>query len=208
METMMKRLLMMAVLLAAPAAAWTETYELDPNHTTIAFSIRHMMVSNVHGHFGSFSGNVVYDEKDMGKWSAQATIDTASIDTGIAKRDAHLRTPDYFDAVKFPKIEFKSTGVEKGKDGALKLKGDLTLHGVTKPVVLDLEVNGISDEPKMGKRAGFTAHGKIDRRDFGINNNMVLKAGGLAVGYDVKIEIDVEAVLKEDKPEGKEAAKK
>lgn len=199
----MRKLLLMAALLAAPAVVWSDMYELDPAHSAVGFKIRHMMVSKVHGRFGTFTGTIDYDEKDPAKGAASATISAASIDTGNEKRDEHLRSADFFDTGKYPNIEFKSTGVEKAKDGSLKLKGDLTMHGVTKPVVLDLEFNGLNRDPQMGTRAGFAARGKLDRTDFGIKFNKVLDTGGLAVGNEVEIEIDAEGVLKAEPKGGK-----
>ena len=198
----MKRLLL-SVLLMAPAlsAVHGETYDIDPAHTNVGFVVRHMMVSNVHGRFGQVAGSFDYDAKDASKWKADAVIQTASVDTGIEKRDNHLRTPDFFDAAKYPTIEFKSTGVEKGKDGAVTLKGTLTMHGVTKPVSLAVEFVGANSDPRMGTRAGFSATGKLKRTDFGVG-----KPGGGMVSEDIKIEIDVEGVLRQKKD--KEEAQK
>ena len=176
----------------AHASDWV----LDTDHSQVGFSIRHMMVSNVKGHFAQFSGNVMVDEKDLTKSTVSASIDVASLDTGNAKRDAHLKSPDFFDAVKFPTMTFKSTKVEK--DGAgLKITGDLTIHGITKSVVL--AVTNFTEEVKdmMGMaRRGASATCVAKRKDFGLIWNKVLDGGGVALGDDVMIQIDVEMMKK------------
>lgn len=185
-----------ALALGMPLSGRTATWEIDPGHTSVQFSVRHLMVSNVRGEFGKVSGTVKVDDADVTKSVIEAVIDVASIDTHNAKRDEHLRSPDFFDAAKFPTITFKSTKAEKSASG-WKVTGDLTMHGVTKPVVLNVEgpTPEIKD-PWSNTRAGAQATAKIDRQDFGISWNKALDAGGVTVGNEVSITIDVEAVKK------------
>lgn len=200
----MKKRLMAALLVLSGSIALAvhsaeglraEVFEIDAMHSGVGFSIRHLMVSRVHGSFTAFSGKIEYDPKDPKTWKVEAVIDAASINTGIKKRDDHLRNPDFFDVAKFPTITFKSTAVEKGKKkGTFALKGDLTMHGVTRPVTLALEPSGELNDREMGRRVGFNATGTINRKDFGLSYNKVLEAGGVALGEEVEIVIDVAAV--------------
>ncbi len=145
------------------------------------------------GHFDKFTGTFSYDEAKLASWSAMATIDANSVDTGIEKRDNHLRSPDFFDVQKFPTLTFKSTSITDVQGNKAKLHGDLTMHGVTKPVVLDLEIAGVVKDPMgNGTRAGITATGHVSRADFGIGATTGPMAG--AVGTDVEITIEVEGV--------------
>ena len=188
-------LLALALLVAAPARA--ATWEIDPAHTAIQFSVRHMMVSNVRGHFGKFSGHVEGDESAPTKARIEATIETASIDTGNAKRDDHLRSPDFLDAAKFPTITFKSTKIEQTDASTWKVTGDLTLHGVTRAVVLDLaDVTKPIKDPMGAQRAGGAVRTTINRQDFGISFNKTLDGGGVMVGNEITITIDVEVTRK------------
>jgi polyisoprenoid-binding protein YceI len=171
----------------------TENWNLDVVHSTVGFWVRHLMVSKVHGSFSKWTGSVSFDEKAPEASKVSAEIDVASIDTKDAGRDGHLRTPDFFDAEKFPKITFKSTKVEKVSDGNYKLTGDLSMHGVTKPVTLDVEYGGRATHPQMGERVGFSAKGHLNRKDWGLSYNQVLDAGGVALGEKVEIAIEIEA---------------
>lgn len=183
------------VALARPAAA--ATWEIDPAHTTIAFSIRHMMVSNVRGEFTKFSGKVEGDEAHPEATKIEATIDAASIDTRNAKRDEHLRSPEFLDTAKFPTITFKSKKIEKAGEAKWKVTGDLTLHGVTREVVLDVgDVTPPIKDPGGNLRAGAEVRTTINRQDFGIVFNKTLDGGGALVGNDVAITIDVEVTKK------------
>jgi len=192
----MKRLLAVLLVAAAPALGLADAtiWTLDPNHTHASFTIRHMVISNVRGEFQKVSGTLKLDEKDMTKSSVEATIDTASIDTRVADRDNHLRSPDFFDAAKYPTITFKSTKVEKAGEGKLKVMGDLTMHGVTKPVVLAVEgpTKEVKD-PWNNTRRGFAASTTLNRRDFGLTWGKIVEAGPV-VGDDVKIEIESELI--------------
>ena len=188
----MKRLIpvLLCAALAAPAAA--ETFEIDPNHSSVGFRVRHL-VGKVRGAFDKFSGTVDYQEGKPASWKANASIETASINTANSKRDEHLRSGDFFDVEKCPKMGFASTKVTQGKDGKLKLLGDLTLHCVTKPVALDLEIGGAVNDPWGNRRLGASATGKVNRKDFGMTWNVAVEAGGVLVGKKVDIEIEVEA---------------
>ena len=183
-----------AMTLAVPAAGKASVWEIDPAHTSAQFAIRHLMVSTVRGDFRKVSGKVKLDDQDVTQSTVDATIDVASIDTGIAKRDDHLRSPEFFDVAKHPTMTFKSKKIEKGSgDGNYKITGDLTLHGVTKEVFLDFEGNLKPVKSPQGKTLiGCMATTKINRKDFGLAWNAALETGGVAVGEDVTITIDIE----------------
>jgi polyisoprenoid-binding protein YceI len=186
-----------ASVITVPALAPAATWELDTNHTAIQFKVKHMVVSNVRGNFEKFSGTVVYDEADVTKSSADITIDLASVNTRVAKRDADLRSPNFFDVEKYSTMTFKSKKVEKLQEGRLRMTGDLTLHGVTREVHLDVEgpTQAVKD-PQGDTRVGGQATARINRKDFGLTWNKVLEGGGIVVGEDVEITIDVEIVKK------------
>ena len=186
-------LVALSVFSAFPPAH-AEVYDIDPVHSSVGFKIRHMVVSKTSGKFNDFSGTIHYDENNPKAWAAEAVIQTASIDTSNAKRDEHLRGADFFDVGKYPTIKFKSGKIGKIKDGKGKLHGELTMLGVTKPVVLDLEIHGA-----MNGIAGFSATTTVDRTDFGISWNKVLDAGGLAIGKEVEITLEIEAHEKKSK---------
>ncbi|GFO61077.1 polyisoprenoid-binding protein [Geomonas silvestris] len=181
-------------LLALPVLATAATYNIDPEHSNTGFKVRHLMVSNVKGSFGKVQGSVVIDDQDLTKSTVSVSIDTASIDTGVAKRDNHLRSPDFLDVAKYPTMTFVSTKVAKNGSG-LKVSGNLTLHGVTRPVVLDVEgLSAESKDPWGNLRRGASATAKIDRKDFGLVWNKMLETGGVAVGDEVHIMIEVEMI--------------
>jgi len=178
----------------AAAGAQASDWKLDPAHSEADFSIKHMAVSTVHGSFRSVSGVVHFDPANVGKSGVEASIDVSSVDTGVAARDTHLKSPDFFDATKFPTMTFKSTGVSKAP-GGFDVMGNLTLHGVTKPVVLHLEAPGKEEADAKGKlHRGFTATTTINRKDFGLSWGGTLASGDAVLGDDVKIVLDVEAV--------------
>jgi len=187
--------LVLLAALAAPAFAQS-SWEIDPAHSNVQFGVRHMMISTVHGKFTKFTATATGDEKDAAHAGVQASIDAASIDTGDEKRDAHLKTADFFDAEKFPTITFKSTKVEAAGDRRYKLHGDLTMHGVTKPVVLDVEATSEVKGMRGETRAGARATTKVNRKDFGISWSKSMDGGGVVVGDEVEVTIDVEAVKK------------
>jgi polyisoprenoid-binding protein YceI len=169
-------------------------WNFDKAHTNVEFVVRHMMVSNVRGSFGEYDGTINFDPANPAASSVEITIQTASINTGVADRDNHLRSADFFDAATSPIITFKSTGVQVVDDNNVKLTGDLTMHGVTKPVTLDVEYLGQGNSPFGDVRAGFEASTKINREDFGLGWNVALEAGGVLVGKEIKIQLAVEAV--------------
>lgn len=194
----MKRSMGLAVLAAVGMAqgAWGATWSLDADHTAAEFSVKHMMVSNVKGQFSKVTGTVNLDEKAPARSSVEATIDATTVDTRQPKRDAHLKSADFFDVAKYPTLSFKSTSVKKvGKDH-FRVTGDLTLHGVTKPVVLDTQVTPPTKDPWGNTRRGLHATTKIDREDYGLKWNQALEAGGVLVGKEVQITIDGEMIQK------------
>ena len=195
----MRRLATLAgmLCLAAPGLAFSAPWEFDPAHTGVQFKVRHLMVSSVRGHFEKLSGKITYDEADVTKSTAEITIDAASINTGVAKRDEDLRGPDFLDVAKYPTITFQSKKVEKAGEGKLKMTGDLTIKGVTKEAVLDVEgpTPPIKD-PWGNTRVGGSATTRINRKDFGLTYNKVLEAGGALVGDEVDITIDMEIFRK------------
>ncbi|HXW12931.1 MAG TPA: YceI family protein [Terriglobia bacterium] len=170
------------------------TYLIDPAHTGAHFSVRHMMISNVRGEFTKVTGKIAWDAENPANSSIEATIDAASINTREAQRDGHLRSADFLDVENYPMLEFRSTQVQGG-DGELKVTGHLTIHGVTRTAVL--EVEGPTPEtrdPWGNARIGASATTKINRKDFGLAWNSTLETGGVLVGDEVKISIDLEAV--------------
>jgi polyisoprenoid-binding protein YceI len=183
-------------LFAAPALAKPTTWEIDPAHTTVSFAVKHLMVSTVRGVFGKVAGKVVLDPDNLAASNLEATIDATTIDTREPKRDAHLKSPDFFDIAKFPTLTFKSKKIAKAGKG-FKVTGDLTIHGVTKEVVLDVEPLSAPVKSPFGTTAvGTTATTTINREDFGLKWNKALEAGGVLVGKEVKITLDVELVEK------------
>lgn len=192
---MRKILALAAVLFVVAPVVRADTYEIDASHSQVGFRIRHL-IGTVPGRFTKFSGTVQYTPGKPASWKVDAKIDPASINTDNENRDGHLRNPDFFNVEKHPEMSFKSTKVTDVKGSAAKLHGNLTMHGVTKPVVLDLEVGGTAKDPWGNTRTGFSATGKINRKDFGIVWNKALDAGGVMLGDDVSITLDVEAVLK------------
>ncbi|HXU71253.1 MAG TPA: YceI family protein [Polyangia bacterium] len=169
------------------------TWTFDNSHSNIGFSVRHLMISKVRGHFNKWSGTFDYDPANPRAAKIEVHIDAASIDTREEKRDAHLRSPDFFDVEHHPELVFKSTSVE-GDGEELLLAGDLTIHGVTKPVQLKVESLGTTKDPWGGERAGFSASLSISRKDFGLHWNVALETGGVVVGDKIEIAIEIEAV--------------
>ena len=171
-----------------------EKWEIDSSHSGIHFSVRHMVVAKVRGQFARWSGTILAEDGDLARATANVIIDASSIDTGVADRDAHLKSPDFFDVTTYPELTFKSTGVEKQSAETLRVTGELTIRGVTREVVLEVEYAGRTKDPWGNERAGFTAKTAVDRKDFGLTWNQVLEAGGVMVGDRVTIELEVEAV--------------
>jgi polyisoprenoid-binding protein YceI len=195
---MTKRLLLSLfalVLFAGSALAQTQTWQIDPAHSAAQFSVRHLGISTVRGAFSKVTGTVQYDPADVSKSVIDATIDTSSIDTRVQSRDNDLRGPNYFDVQKYPTITFKSKRVEKAGDGKLKVIGDLTIHGTTKEVTLDVDgpTSPIANPPQMGggQRMGASATTTVNRNDFGVSG------GGKMIGDDISITLDIEMVHKD-----------
>lgn len=172
----------------------TTVWNFDPSHTAAEFSARHMMMSTVRGRFAPPTGTLVFDPENPAATEVTAEIDLASVDTGFADRDNHLRSPDFFDVQNYPKMTFKSTNVQVTGDNTAKLTGDLTIRNVTKPVTFDVEFLGVGTSPWGQKVAGFTATGKIDREAWDLTWNVALETGGWLVGKEIKIMLEVEAI--------------
>lgn len=194
----MKRLLasiVTIIALALPALASAATWNIDPDHSNVGFKVRHLMVSNVKGSFDKHTGVVDINDKDITKSKVQVTIDTASINTNVQKRDEHLRSADFFDVAKYPTMSFVSKKVAKAGKDQLKVTGDLTLHGITKEVVLNVEgPSKESKDPWGNIRSGATASAKINRTDFGLVWNKALETGGVVVGEEVVITLEIEMI--------------
>ena len=173
----------------------TDRWDIDVAHSAIHFWARHMVISKVHGRFARWAGAIELDPQDLTRSSVEVSIDAASIDTQVADRDAHLRSPDFLDVAKHPQLTFRSRKIEKAGDG-YRVTGDLTLHGVQREVVLDAEFAGTGKDPWGNERAGFAAKASLDRRDYGLVWNATLEAGGVLVGEKVEITIELEAVKK------------
>src|SRR5665213_2420290 len=187
MRQKVQGLIMFVALVTTSVVFAADTYTIDPNHTSFTFVVKHMMISNVPGEFDKFDGQIIYSPTDLANSKANITIDVSSINTHIAKRDAHLNSPDFFDSAKFPKITFVST-----KFTPTAITGNLTMKGVTKEVTIPVTISGPVD--MMGHQAiGITGSVIINRQDYGINWNKTLDQGGLAVSNDVVITISIEA---------------
>ncbi len=182
---------LVAAFWLAPGARSADTYKIDPVHSSVAFSVKHMVISNVKGKFQEFTGILVLENNSLKE--ATGTIQTKSIDTGVAQRDEDLRSANFFDVEKFPTITFKSKRVEK-KGEELLLVGDYTMHGVTKELSLPVKLSGPVKDPWGNQRIGLEAKTKLSRKDYGMTYNKALEAGGLVVGDEVEIEINAEAV--------------
>lgn len=166
----------------------------DLVHSSVGFTVRHLVVSKVRGKFTRWTGSILMDEHDLTRTQVDVSIETASVDTGVEQRDNHLRSADFFDVEKHPAMTFKSARVERAEDGMLRAHGNLTMHGVTRPIVLDVEYAGTQKDPWGGLRAGFSARTSLNRKDYGLVWNQVLETGGVAVGDKVEIDIEIEAV--------------
>lgn len=180
------------ILTLSAAAMLAQTYDIDTAHSGASFSVKHMMVTNVSGRFSNIKGKVVFDEKNLAKSSIEATVDVNTINTNEPKRDAHLKSPDFFDTEKFPTMTFKSTKVYKA-GGVTKVDGTLTLHGVSKPVTLTLEeLSGEVKHPMGSIVRGTVAKTKINRKEFGLGWNKALDTGGVMVSEEVAITLEIE----------------
>jgi polyisoprenoid-binding protein YceI len=171
------------------------TWKFDSAHSSVTFAVRHMMVTTVRGQFQGVTGSIELDPANPAAASVEASIDATSISTGVADRDNHLRSADFLDAANFPVITFRSTSVEPTADNGARITGDLTIRGTTRPVVLNAEYLGQHKSLYGDMRAGFSATTKINREDFGLTWNQALEAGGVLVGKEITIELDIEAIL-------------
>lgn len=188
------------LVLGSAATAKAGEWEIDSAHSASQFAVKHMMVSTVRGQFGKTTGTVNLDEKDLTRSTVEVAVDVTTIDTREPKRDEHLRSPDFFDAAKFPTLTFKSTRVEKAGKG-FKVTGDLTMRGVTRPVVLNVESLTAATKNPWGQTIrGVTATGKLNRKDWGLTWNKALETGGVLVGEEVLLTIDAELVEKAPQP--------
>jgi polyisoprenoid-binding protein YceI len=167
-------------------------WQIDPAHTSVEFGVRHLMISTVKGRFSDINGTVTLDPSEPSAASVEVTIGTASVDTRQEQRDAHLRSPDFFDVEKWPVITFRGNRVEGDTEGDFELFGDLTIRDVTRPIVLDVTKEGQGGDPWGNQRVAYSAKTKIDRRDFGLTYNQALETGGVVVGEEVRISVDVE----------------
>jgi polyisoprenoid-binding protein YceI len=178
---------------ATQTATAVTTWKIDPAHSVAQFAVKHMMIATVRGRFGEVSGEIHLDDADLQNSTAEIVVNTSSVDTRESQRDAHLRSADFFDVDKFPTMTFRVSRIE-GPLEEFKLAGDLTIHGVTRPVAFDVTYEGRGRDPWGGERIGFSATGKIKRSDFGLSWNAALETGGFLVGDEVKITFDVEAL--------------
>ena len=174
----------------ASPAVWA----IDPAHSEVGFAVKHLMVATVKGAFRTFSGKLVLNEQNLSASSIEAEIDVASIDTRQEQRDAHLRSADFFDAENFPTITFRSTKIEQLRHSHFRAVGELTIRGVTREVVLDVEETGRATDPWGAERIGYSAVTRIKREDFGLTWNQALEAGGVLVGSEVKITLEIQVV--------------
>ena len=185
------------IALALPTFAFATTWTIDPDHSNVGFKVRHLMVSNVKGNFDKHTATVEINDKDITKSKVEVSIDTNSINTNVQKRDEHLRSADFFDVAKYPMMTFVSKKVAKAGKDRLKVTGDLTLHGVTRQVVLDVDaISKESKDPWGNIRRGTTATTKIDRKDFGLIWNKGLETGGVLVGDEITITLEIEMIRK------------
>lgn len=175
------------------ASALAADYKIDDTHTTVGFKVKHLF-SKVQGQFNKFEGTFSYDAADVSQWKADAVIQAASIDTNVKKRDKHLRSKDFFETETYPTITFKSTGARDLAGSTAKVDGLLTIHGIEKPVTLDVEVHGEGTDPWGNTRLGLTAVTKINRKDFGLGWNQVLESGQLLVGEEIEIVLEIEGL--------------
>jgi len=189
----------LVAILAVPSPAAVTTWQIDPAHTAAGFSVKHMMIATVRGQFKGVTGSVNWDDQDISKSSVDVTIDANTVDTGEPKRDADLKSANFFDVAHYPTITFKSAKIEKISAAKMKVTGDLTIRGITKPVVLDVEgPSGAIKDPYGNTRVALNATTTINRMDYGVKWNAKLD-GGVVVGDDVNINIDLEMIKKEAK---------
>lgn len=183
----------MSATLIAPETETQTRWIIDPAHTNVEFSAKHLMITTVRGRISDVEGTIIADEQNPANSKVDVTLKAATIDTRIEQRDQHLRSADFLDVENFPTITFRSKRIDGSRE-EFKLYGDLTIRGTTREIVLDVTFEGKQKDPWGGERVGFTAKGKLDRREFGLTWNQALEAGGVVVGNDIRITIDIEAV--------------
>jgi polyisoprenoid-binding protein YceI len=183
----------MSATLIAPETETQTRWKIDPSHTNVEFSAKHLMITTVRGRISDVEGTIVADEQNPANSKVEVTLKAATLDTRIEQRDQHLRSADFLDVENFPNITFQSKRIEGGRE-EFKLYGDLTIRGTTKEIVLDVTFEGKQKDPWGGERVGFTARGKLDRREFGLTWNQALETGGVMVSNDIRVSIDVQAV--------------
>jgi polyisoprenoid-binding protein YceI len=191
--------LLLAAAAAGTASAATTTWKIDPNHSAAHFTVRHMMVSNVRGEFSGLQGTVTFDDQNPSHSAVEATIDAASVNTRVAARDNDLKSPNFLDVAKYPTISFKSTKVTAAGPDKFILTGDLTMHGVTRPVTLEVDATPAVKDPMGNERRGAEATTSLNRKDFGLSWSHLLEGGGAVVGDEIKITLDIEAVRPAEK---------
>ena len=189
-------LISIAVLMTSVLFAQEKNWSLDKAHSNIGFSIAHLVISDVQGNFTDYDVKLTTNKEDFSDASVEVEIQTASINTDNKKRDDHLRSADFFDAEKYPTITFKSKSFEKVADNKFKITGDLTMHGITKEIVLDMVYRGQAKDPWGNTKAGFKATATLDRYEYGLKYNSALETGGLLIGQEVDIHIDLQVALK------------
>ena len=170
------------------------TWNIDPTHSTVGFSVKHLMISTVRGRFSDYTATLNLDDATPANSALEVSISTASVDTRTEQRDNHLRSPDFFDVANHPELTFKSTNIQGDVNGTFTILGDLTIRGTTRPVTLNASFEGAGKDPWGNERKAFTAMGKINREEFGLTWNQALEAGGLLVSSDVKLELEVQFV--------------
>lgn len=178
--------------------SFASEYAIDDTHSSVEFSIKHMMISNVKGQFKSYSGELFFDKKSMKFEKFSGEIDVKSIDTGIEKRDNHLRSDDFFNVKKFPKMIFTMKKYTKIDDEEGKMSGTLKIRDITKDITLDVEIGGVMKDPWGNQRVGFSLTGEINREDFGLKWNKLLETGGVVVGEMVKLNIEIQGIAMDD----------
>ena len=195
--TKIRNLLLAGVLGYGLSASAAELL-IDQSHSEVAFSVKHLMISNVKGKFNDYDGDINFDVKTKTFNAFDAIVNASTIDTGIEKRDEHLRSADFFEVTKYPEIKFVMKSYEKKSDTNGVLKGDMTIRGIKKPVDLNVTINGIVKDMSGKNKIGFTLDGQINRKDFGLNWNKALELGGVTVGDEVKLMVEIQAVVIED----------
>jgi len=192
----MKKISLIIAIFSAVLTNAQDTWVFDASHSTVGFSINHMVISEIDGQFNSFEGTIISSEDDLSDAKINFSISVASIDTSNEKRDGHLLAADFFDEVNHPKINFESTSISKNSNGNYTLVGNLFMHGVTKEVTLDMKYGGTIKDPWGNTKAGIKITGNLNRTDYGLNYNSVMEAGGLMIGEDIEITCKMELAKK------------